>query len=171
MLYSDINLNHEVYREDVFNIAKWLKDKEVSKFLNEKDGITSSLGNLARKSTLPIMTQYFNDNGPFYMIEHNNKSIGYLKIVNKENRDSAEIVVAIGDKKKWGKGIGTIAVKKALSEAFLRYRFNKVIAKIHKENYRSSKVFKKVGFIENEVLEKETKYCLTFRNYINQFTS
>lgn len=171
MLYSDINLNHEVYREDVFNIAKWLKDKDVSKFLNEKNDITSSLKNLAINSTLPIMTQYFNDNGPFYMIEHKNKSIGYLKIVNKKDKDSAEIVVAIGDKKKWGKGIGTIAVKKALNEAFLKYRFNKVVAKIHNENYRSSKVFKKVGFIKNEVLEKETKYCLTFKNYVSQFIS
>ncbi|NFG61153.1 GNAT family protein [Clostridium sp. CMCC3677] len=171
MLYSDINLQHEVYREDVFDIAKWLKDEEVSKFLNEKDGITNSLDNLAKNSTLPVMTQYFNNNGPFYMIEHKNKSIGYLKIVTKGNNNSAEIVVAIGDKKKWGQGIGTIAVKKALSEAFLKYRVKKVVAKIHKENYRSSKVFKKVGFIENELLEKETKYLITFNNYISQFSS
>ncbi|AOR22781.1 GNAT family N-acetyltransferase [Clostridium taeniosporum] len=171
MLYSDINLQQEVYKDDVFNITKWLKDEDVSRFLNEKEGIINILNNLVQKSTLPIMTQYFNNKGPFYMIEYNNKSIGYLKIVSKGKNNGAEIVVAIGDKKKWGKGIGTIAVKKALSEAFLKYRFNKVVAKIHKENYRSSKVFKKVGFIENELLEKETKYCLTFNNYISQFSS
>ncbi|MBW6408717.1 GNAT family N-acetyltransferase [Clostridium weizhouense] len=167
MLYSDINLQQEVYREDVFNMAKWLSDKDVTKFLNERNGINNSLNKLANKSTLPIMTQYFNTNGPFYIIEHKNKSIGYLKIIPKGK--IAEMVIAIGDKKKWGKGIGTIAVKKGLSEAFLKYRVDEVVAKVHKENHRSSKVVKKVGFIEKKYLEKETKYSITFNKYISQF--
>ncbi|MGG7176553.1 GNAT family N-acetyltransferase [Clostridium paraputrificum] len=167
MLYNDINLEQEVYREDVLEMARWLSDEEVLKYLNEKDSIASSLSSLAQTTNAPVMTHYFNSNGYFYMIEHKKKSIGYLKIIPKGK--NAEMVIAIGDKEKWGRGIGTLAIKRGLNEAFLNYRVEEVIAKINKENHRSERVFKKAGFTEEKELKRETQYSLTFNNYMNQY--
>lgn len=166
MMYKYINLNQEVYRHDVYKMIDWLKDNEVSRFLNEERGVVTSLHNLVDMSTIPILTQHFNRNGTFYMIEFKDDAVGYIKLVPKGNK--VEIVITIGNREKWGQGIGTVALKKAITEAFLNYKANEIVAKIHKDNSRSKKLFKKAGFNMEESLEVENLYSLTFKEYVNQ---
>lgn len=167
VFYGDINLQQEVYRQDVIKIVDWLRDEEVSEFLNEENNVVTALNTLVDRSTLPILTQYFSNNGPFYMIEHKNDPIGYLKLVPKGKK--MEMVITIGDKEKWGRGYGTIAIKKGISEAFFNYKVDKVIAKINKKNTRSRNLFKKVGFEMEESLKSENLYTLSFNKYISQY--
>ena len=160
MMYKDINLQQEIYRQDVYKLMDWLRDDEVSRYLNEEKGIVNSLDYLLRASTVPVLTPYFSQGGPFYIIEYKNDSVG--KIV--------EIVIAIGNKEKWGQGIGTLALKKGISEAFLSYRANEIVAKIHHNNIRSKKIFKKVGFTMEDTLKVENVYSLTFDDYIKGYS-
>lgn len=168
MIYKDINLQQEVYRQDVYKLMDWLRDEEVSRYLNEEKGIINSLDYLLRASTLPILTPYFNQGGPFYIIEYKKDSVGYLKLVPKGK--IVEIVIAIGNREKWGQGIGSIALKKGISEAFLSYKANEIVAKIHHNNIRSKKIFRKAGFTIEDTLEVENLYSLTFDDYINGYS-
>ncbi len=43
MMYKDINLQQEIYRQDVYKLMDWLRDDEVSRYLNEEKGIVNSL--------------------------------------------------------------------------------------------------------------------------------
>ena len=56
MMYKDINLQQEIYRQDVYKLMDWLRDDEVSRYLNEEKGIINSLDYLLRASTVPVLT-------------------------------------------------------------------------------------------------------------------
>ena len=58
MMYKDINLQQEIYRQDVYKLMDWLRDDEVSRYLNEEKGIVNSLDYLLRASTVPVLTPY-----------------------------------------------------------------------------------------------------------------
>ena len=70
-----------------------------------------------------------------------------------------EVVIAIGNPKNWGKKIGYSALKSILHKAFLGWRINKLVAKIHIENERSINLFKHLSF-KITVLKISTLYFI-----------
>ena len=77
-----------------------------------------------------------------------------------------EIVIAVGEKELWGKGIGHNAVLEALKVAFFDMRAEYVVAKIKKINKRSQNLFKSVGFKEAKELEREIEYHINMKAFI-----
>jgi len=80
------------------------------------------------------------------------------------------MVVVIGEREKWGQGLGTSAILQGLNHAFFNWRVKKVTAKINTKNTRSIKVFKKVGFKLEKELPVEKQYCLTMDDYIKRIS-
>lgn len=162
---NDINLRREVYKSDSFKIIEWLNDDKVTRYLNEKQNIDKSIEQVMKRVNMPILTHLYNRNGTFFMVTKEEKnSIGFLKLIPKKR--GAEIVVVIGDREEWGKGLGPSAIYEGLKHAFFNLRLEEVIAKIHFENERSKKAFKKVGFEKEKELAKEIQYSISIEDFL-----
>jgi len=159
-----VHLRQEVYESDAWKIIDWLGDVEVSKYLNEQQNVCESIRQIIYRVKMPILTHLFNQNGSFFMIVDQEGPVGFLKLIPKGK--TVEIVIVIGDKEKWGRGLGTNAISKALCHAFFEMRVNEVIAKINLKNERSKKVFKKVGFTEEKLLPREMQYNITLDKFV-----
>ena len=159
-----IELRQEIFESDAWRIAAWLEDYDVARFLNEEQNISEVIRQTIHRVNMPVLTPLFNRGSSFFMITHNEQPIGFLKLIPKG--EEAELVIVIGDKNKWGRGLGHNAICQGLKHAFFTLRNSKVIAKIKKENERSKKVFKKAGFQVEKALEKEIKYNISKEQYL-----
>lgn len=163
MEISTVKLDQEVYRSDAEKIAEWLSDEEIVSHLNEEESVCDNIIKIVNRVNMPILTHLFNNNGRFFTIKNLYGTIGFLRLVPK--RKETEIVIAVGEKELWGKGIGYRAVFEALKKAFFDMRSEKVVAKIKKDNERSRKLFKKIGFKEVRELEKEVEYHISKEDF------
>lgn len=164
MSANKIQLRQEIFESDAWKIAEWLEDHEVTRFLNEEQNVSEVIKKTIYRINMPIYTHLFNRNGSFFMVINKEQPIGFLRLVPKG--DVTEMVVVIGDKKNWGKGIGCSAIYQGLKHAFFKLRNNKVIAKIHKNNIRSKKVFRKAGFQVVRELGEEVQYNISIEEYL-----
>lgn len=164
MKNSNLQLRQEVFKSDALKIINWMEDEEVIKYLNESRNVCKSIKDVVNTVNMPILTHLFNRDGSFYMITKKEESIGFLRLVPKGN--NAEIVIVIGDKANWGKGLGGKAIFEGLKKAFFNWRVEHVVAKIHFKNQRSRKVFKKVGFTVDKELTKEIQYSMSMDNFL-----
>lgn len=164
MSVNQIELRQEIFESDAWRIAEWLEDHEVTRFLNEEQNISEVIKQTIYRVNMPILTHLFNRDSSFFMITYKEQPIGFLKLVPKG--EATELVVVIGDKENWGKGFGHNAIHQGLKHAFFILRNNKVIAKIKKENERSKRVFKRVGFQTERALAKEIQYNISREQYL-----
>lgn len=154
-----IKLSQEVYKSDAEKMVNWLSDKEITSNLNEDSNVTENLINVINRIDMPILTHLFNNNCSFFTIKNINETVGFLRLIPK-NR-GIEIVIAVGEKELWGRGIGYNAVFEALKKAFFDLRTDKVVAKVKKSNKRSRNLFKGIGFKEVKESEREVEYQMT----------
>jgi RimJ/RimL family protein N-acetyltransferase len=156
---ENVTFRREIYREDVEKLLEWMRDDVVTSYLNEDQNIDESLTRLLRQSTLPLFSASFNRDGAFYMVElEGGEPIGFLRLVSRENE--AEIVVVIGEREHWGEGHGYRAVRKGIRHALFEWRKKRLIAKIHRRNERSKRLFRKAGFTKDKDLPHEIKYSI-----------
>jgi RimJ/RimL family protein N-acetyltransferase len=160
---SSINLSQEVYRSDAEKICNWLSDEEVISHLNEDANVKSNLINVINRINMPILTHLFNNNCRFFTIKNIYGTVGFLRLVAKN--ELVEIVIAVGEKELWGKGIGHNAVVEALKVAFFDMRADRVVAKIKKANKRSQNLFKGIGFKQVKELEREIEYHINMEEF------
>lgn len=161
---SNVMLRQEVYKSDALKIVNWLNDGEVTKYLNEREGVARSIQQVVDTINIPILTHIFNQNGSFFIIMEKNEPIGFLRLVPKGK--TAEMVLAIGDKQKWGRGLGPNAIFEGLKKAFFDLRVDEVVAKVKFKNHRSKKAFKKAGFEEDKELMKEMQYSISLKSFL-----
>lgn len=160
----NVQLRREVYRNDALRIIKWLEDSEVIRYLNEHQNVTNSIKQVINRINMPVMTHLFNQNGSFFMVSSGNEPVGFMRLVPKVSE--AEIVIVIGDKNKWGQGLGSGAIRQGLKHAFFDWRVEKVVAKINIRNERSIKVFKKAGFRHEKELPQEIQFSITMDDFL-----
>lgn len=162
---NNVELRQEVFKSDASIIANWLEDTEITQYLNEKQNVSKSIKDIMYRINMPILTHLFNQNGSFFMVTTNEKEpVGFLRLVPKNN--IAEMVIVIGDKDKWGKGLGTNAILEGLKHAFFQWRADEVVAKINFKNQRSRRVFRKIGFTEDKELAKEMQYSMSIKEFL-----
>lgn len=160
-----IELDDEIYLNDAYSIAEWLDNEDITRYITEGREIGQEIRSALRYTTCPILTHLFCSNGNFYMIKHNGRSIGYLKLIDK-GAGQAEIVVVIGDQNMWNKGFGTIAVQLALKECFFRLRYEYLLAKIMTGNEGSCHLFQKAGFRVVSQTERFSAYGMELSQYL-----
>ncbi|MCR1935071.1 GNAT family N-acetyltransferase [Clostridium tepidum] len=162
---NSVELRQEVFKSDASKIINWLEDNEITQYLNEKQNVSKSIKDIMYRINMPILTHLFNQNGSFFMVTSSeDEPVGFLRLVPKNN--VAEMVIVIGDKNKWGKGLGSNAILEGLKHAFFQWRVDEVVAKINFKNQRSRKVFKKIGFIEDKELAKEMQYSMSIKEFL-----
>lgn len=166
-MQSVIELDDEIFLNDAYLMADWLDNEDITRYISEGHEISDQIRSFLKYTTCPIVTHMFCTGGNFYMVKHNGRSIGYLKLVDKGNRQ-AEIVVVIGDEDMWNRGFGTEAVRLALKECFFRLRYERLAAVIHHENEGSRHVFQKTGFTLSETLKASDRYLLELSAYLKQ---
>ncbi|ACO86734.1 GNAT family N-acetyltransferase [Clostridium botulinum] len=162
---NNVELRQEVFKSDAAIIANWLEDTEITQYLNEKQNVSRSIKDIMYRVNMPILTHLFNKNGSFFMVTTSEKEpVGFLRLVPKNN--VTEMVIVIGDKDKWGKGLGTNAILEGLKHAFFQWRADEVVAKINFKNQRSRRVFRKIGFTEDKELAKEMQYSMSIEEFL-----
>lgn len=167
MRANQVKLKQEVTRNDAMLIMNWMEHVEITMYLNEVANISFEIKQAIDRVNMIIMTHLFNRDGSFYIINTNdNKPIGFLKLVRKVKE--AEIVIVIGDQKKWGYGLGKASIRQGLNIAFFQWRMQKVIAKINPNNIRSIKAFESAGFKLEKELTHSILFCISLEDYMKQ---
>jgi len=124
--------------------VSWLNSNQINQFLESR----------FMKHNLSSTKKYIqkiknNENFIFLAIirKDNEKHIGNIKIGPiDEQHKIGEIGLMIGDKKSWGKGFATDAIKTLTEYAFEDLKLHKVFAGVYQNNMGSIKAFQKVGF-------------------------
>ena len=119
--------------------AKWWRDKELLK-------LTSGI---LKRITDKEVTKYFlkmlTDKNDFhYVILAGSKVIGHIALQKRKN-GWYETQIVIGDKKHWGEGYGTEAIKLLINKAN-RANLKKIYLEVRPDNIRAIKAYEKCGF-------------------------
>jgi RimJ/RimL family protein N-acetyltransferase len=123
--------------------VEWFNDTEVVKFST----------NQYRKFSIKSQKEYvrkclLSKNIDLYGIFDSKRLIGNILISGLSSKHKkAEISYVIGDRKYWGKGIGSFAVQEISKKAVNIYKLNKLFAGVVDENIASKMVLEKNGFI------------------------
>lgn len=127
----------------------WVSDKEVGQYVGADFSHVSLDGEKERLEEIINNTDGYN-----WLIEFDGKVIGNVNISSLEETTKEFGVKAgslnfiIGDKKLWGKGITTLAVKHILAWAFERNSFKIIKSRVIPQNKGSIAVLLKSGFLE-----------------------
>lgn len=132
--------------------VKWMGDKDVTKY-------TESRFRTYTKKELISYVRQINKDGRYIFLaiikKNNNRHIGNIKIgpIDRFHR-FADMGIIIGEKRYWGKGFATDAIKLAAEYAFQNLNLHKLTAGSYSCNIGSIKAFKNVGFKEEGNFKK-----------------
>ncbi|MFY8331552.1 GNAT family N-acetyltransferase [Vagococcus carniphilus] len=121
-------------------------------------------------STSPELDQYTLDdtiqfisfvtssqNSKSYMIEtkDDNKTVGIVSLININNKDrSAECIIDIGEKDKWGQGIGKEAFNLIMEYSFKELNLHRLTLRVFSYNKRAIGLYEKLGFKPEGVMRE-----------------
>lgn len=135
----------EITRDDALEMVRWLKDKEVRRYLKDAGDVSQRIRDTADRVGLPVLTHLFARDGRFYMVrDQKGVLVGFVRLVVKS--EETEIVIVIGSRLDWGRRLGTAAILKSMEIAFFELRAPRMSARIHAENGRSLRAFLRAGF-------------------------
>lgn len=116
-------LRMEICYADITRMIRWMRNPNVTKYLNEAPDVAQSLEQLVRSVPEPMYQYHLSRTGHFFMVCHQeNESVGFVKLLPTAMEGAYEIVYVIGEDALWGHGLGQQAVRSALSKAFLHLR-------------------------------------------------
>ncbi|MFA5514048.1 MAG: GNAT family protein [Sphaerochaetaceae bacterium] len=140
-------------RTDIFPFYNWINDDDVIKYslslfrrINTEKEIEKWYSELIRDKkdiTLGIF------------LDSTNELIRYGGICDiSETNKSGEYYIFIGEKRFWGKGIGTKVTEQILKIGFNDYKLNRIMLTVFEPNIGGLKAYKKSGFkIEGRLRE------------------
>ncbi len=163
---ASIFLRADMEPVDIRFLSRWLKNRQVTRYLNENPNAPDELSNLVQSVPAPLLTCRLNQQGRFFLVcgEEAEQPIGFVKL-REDGSGCYEIVFAIGEEELWGNGYGSKAVQAAQYQAFLEWRARKLVAKIYHGNTRSERTVRGCGFREERQLEKLSYYTMTQNEY------
>ncbi|NKC60610.1 GNAT family N-acetyltransferase [Vagococcus fluvialis] len=131
---------------------KWRNDTEVMYSTSpELDQFTLS----ETEKFIGFITE--SPNGKSYMIEtkEDHQTVGIISLIDINHKDrSAECIIDIGEKEKWGQGIGRDAFELLLNYAFNELNFHRLSLRVFSFNRRAITLYKKLGFKEEGVMRE-----------------
>ncbi|MEW6734911.1 MAG: GNAT family protein [Acidobacteriota bacterium] len=121
--------------------------------------IYSSWGPRQSRTTYDTKFRKFLEEPPndlvVFAIEAYEQLVGRIELytINRSDRN-AGIGLLIGDKSKWGSGIGSLATQIMLDYAFNIENLEKVYAHVYSFNSRAIRLMRRVGMVEEGILRK-----------------
>lgn len=143
---------------------KWMQDLDVNEFLESR----------FTKWDMKKLKDYFKKNKHsldyihlVIILKENLEHIGNVKIgpINRIHK-FADIGIIIGEKRYWGRGLATEAVKLTVNYCFKKLRLQKLTAGVYRDNIGSIRIFEKCGFKIEGVREKQYYYKGEYTNGI-----
>ncbi|SNR14198.1 GNAT family N-acetyltransferase [Tenacibaculum jejuense] len=140
-------------KKDIFPFYDWINDDDVIKYslslfrkINTEKEIENWYSELL-KNEKDITLGIF--------LESTNELIGYAGICDiSETNKSGEYYIFIGEKKLWGKGIGTKVTEQILKIGFVDKKLNRIMLTVSEPNIGGLKAYEKSGFkIEGRLRE------------------
>jgi len=138
MEYKNIQLR-KLKKSDWPYFLRWWKDKKLTKLTS---GIYEKNDNILRGYFLNMLDSKKDSH---YIITFNKKILGNISLTHK-NKSIFETHIVIGEKKYWGKGIGTVAINKVLFIAFNKLGYAKSYLEVRPENERAINAYRDCGF-------------------------
>jgi len=132
-------------KSNVSSFYKWINDEEVIKYslslfqkINTKEEIDKWYKGLIEDAEIISYGIFLKTTGAL---------VGYAGIgaISKINR-SGEYYIFIGEKKMWGKGIGTIVTEQVLKIGFSKFKLNRIFLTVSEPNLGGIKAYKNAGF-------------------------
>ena len=132
-------------KSDILPFYNWINDEDVIKYslslfrkINTKSEIENWYSALL-KNEKDITLGIF--------LESTNELIGYAGICDiSETNKSGEYYIFIGEKKLWGRGIGTKVTEQILKIGFDNYKLNRIMLTVSETNIGGLKAYEKAGF-------------------------
>jgi [ribosomal protein S5]-alanine N-acetyltransferase len=128
-----------------FEYVSWLNDPQVNQYLECR-----FIKHTVESTRNFVETALESPNYLFFGIKSHlsNQHVGNIKIGPIDNNHGlGEIGIMIGDKKAWGKGIGSLAINMVTEIARSQLLLRKATAGCYVSNIASQRVFKKNGFL------------------------
>ena len=124
--------------------SKWWRDKEL---------IRLTSGNLKKLSDLEARKYFLampeNKSNWQYMIQSGKKTVGHITLATRK-AGWYETQIVIGEKKYWGRGIGTLAIKELLALAG-KNKIKKIYLEVRPDNLRAINAYIGCGFIPKKI--------------------
>lgn len=141
-------------KEATQEYLKWLHDPLVKKFLEMRFCPPVSLFGLKK-----FIKKCEDDPHQILMgifLKKTDRHIGNIKLgpINK-NHQTADLGFLIGDKREWGKGYATQAIKLICDYAFHNLGIKKISAGVYHVNIGSQKALRKAGFAKEGCLRSQ----------------
>ena len=105
-----------------------------------------------------------NENGFDFIITYDQKPIGHILIQKKKRHKYFEYYIAIGEKKFWNRGLGTLAMKKSARWFFRNFPREKTIElSVNRANLRACHCYENAGFKKIRLTHDENGTWWTMR--------
>ena len=96
-------LRMEICHADITRMIRWMRNPNVTKYLNEAPDVAQSLEQLVRSVPEPMYQYHLCRTGHFFMACHQeNESVGFVKLLPTAMEGAYEIVYVIGEDALWG---------------------------------------------------------------------
>jgi len=168
---ASVFLRAEITKTDIDNLISWLENESVTEYL--EDGLDSieMLRELSDDINEHLYSMKLSNGGMFYIIDGAiddddvPEPVGFVRLDEYAHR-RYELVFAVGREDLWGYGIGSAAVRDALSKVFFDFRADSIRALVRRENSRSARVLIGCGFLPGYNGGRLMEYTLSFREYL-----
>lgn len=142
---ASVFLRTDIKWKDGYQLASWMRNQNVTRYLNKKDNISDELTCLMERTPEGMLSYHLNRYGKFYLVDsREGDPIGFIRLTPCSDK-CCEIVYVIGEELLWGRGYGKRALELALAKAFFEMRMETVVARIKKENIRSTRTAARCG--------------------------
>ena len=130
-------LRMEICNADITRMIRWMRNPNVTKYLNEAPDVAQSLEQLVRSVPEPMYQYHLCRTGHFFMVCHQeNESVGFVKLLPT-----------------------------ATEGAYLHLRADRVVAKVMPQNLRSIRCVRACGFQQMAEMPRLVRFEITFDAY------
>ena len=130
-------LRMEICHADITRMIRWMRNPNVTKYLNEAPDVARSLEQLVRSVPEPMYQYHLCRTGHFFMVCHQeNESVGFVKLLPT-----------------------------ATEGAYLHLRADRVVAKVMPQNLRSIRCVRACGFQQMAEMPRLVRFEITFDAY------
>ena len=130
-------LRMEICHADITRMIRWMRNPNVTKYLNEAPDVAQSLEQLVRSVPEPLYQYHLCRTGHFFMVCHQeNESVGFVKLLPT-----------------------------ATEGAYLHLRADRVVAKVMPQNLRSIRCVRACGFQQMAEMPRLVRFEITFDAY------